>query len=212
MTVRLIQGRAATVDIVLRTDDPARHFPLRAGLGPSDVTCQRKRSGSASWVPMPLDAATWRDSGNGTYLLDLDATDVEAPGALFIFVSGAPGLAPPVLPVLLEAEVVPERHFSGTRPDLPRTILVGQLAGQDGRPLVGATITASLLETPVLLRGAAIAGDAIMARSDDDGFFELPLITGATVDLSIAAARYRRTLVVPPPPAPGVPVRLFSIP
>jgi len=75
-----------------------------------------------------------------------------------------------------------------------------------------ATVAATLLEVPLLLGGIAVAGQAVQVASDENGFFELPLLTGATVDLQISVARYRRTLVIPPPPAPGAPVRLFSIP
>lgn len=212
MTVQLVQGRAATLDVVLRTDDGARQYPLRPGLAPGDVLCQLKRAGAGAWTPYALDGASWRDVGNGAYLLALGPADVEPTGALLVLLTGMPGLSPPLLSVLVQAEVVPARQFRASRPDLPQTVLVGQLAGQDGRTIVRATVTATLLETPLLVRGTAVAGDAVIGSSDDGGLFELPLLTGATVDLSIPAARYRRTLVVPPPPAPGAPVRLFEIP
>ncbi len=210
--MQLLQDRPARLDVVLRTDDAARLHPLRDGLRPLDVTCQVKRAGDTAWAPTPLGAGTWLEVGHGAYLLELAALDLERAGSLLVLVSGALGLVPAIHPVLLQVEVVPARELRGARPDLPQTIVIGQLAGQDGRPLARATVSATLLETPLLLRGTAIAGDAVIASSDDDGFFALPLITGATVDLSIPAARYRRTLVIPPPLAPGVPLRLFSIP
>ncbi len=210
--MQLLQGRPATLDLVLRTDELARLCPPRPGLGPADLRCQLKRAGAASWTARPLDALSFRDAGNGAYLLALDALETDTLGRLLVLITGQPGLAPPVLPLLLEAEVVLDRHFRGARPDLPRTVLVGQLCGLDNRPLARATVSATLLQAPLLLAGVAVAGDAILASSDDEGFFELPVLTGATVDLAIPAVRYRRTLVVPPPPAPGSPVRLFSIP
>jgi hypothetical protein len=127
-------------------------------------------------------------------------------------VTGQPGLAPTILPALISAEVVVARQFRAARPDLPATIVVGQIAGLDGRPIAGATVTATLVQAPLVLEGVAIAGDGVIAASDDDGLFELPLLCGATVDLQIPALRYRRTFLVPLPPAPGAPVRLFSIP
>jgi hypothetical protein len=37
------------------------------------------------------------------------------------------------------------------------------------------------------------------------------LITGATVSCQIQSINYNRIVTIPPPPAPGIPVRLFSI-
>ena len=210
--MQLLQGRPTTLELVLRTDDQARLCPPRPGLVPADLRCQLKRAGAPSWTARSLDALSFRDAGNGAYLLVLQALETDTLGRLLVIVEGLPGLAPPILPLLLEAEVVLDRQFRGVRSDLPRTVLVGQLCGLDNRPLARATVSATLLQAPLLLEGVAVAGDAVLASSDDDGFFELPVLAGATVDLAIPAVRYRRTLVVPPPPAPGSPVRLFSIP
>ncbi len=212
MTVQLLQGRPGALDVVLRSDDPVRLHPPRPGLTSVDVVCELKRPGATPWIPRAIEADAFRDLGNGAYLLSLESRDLDVPGPLFVRLSGRPGLDPPLLPALLELEVVVPRDFHAPRPHLDRTLLVGQLAGLDGRPLARATIAATLLQPPLLLEGVAVAGDSVLGASDDEGAFELPLLTGATVDLQIAAVRYHRTLVVPPPPAPGAPVRLFSIP
>ena len=212
MTIQLLQGRPAVLDLVLRSDDAAHLYPPRAGLSADEVRCEIKRPGATAWVEVLLDPSVFRDAGNGAYLLGLDASALDVPGSLLVLVTGRPGVLPPVLPSLLEAEVVVPRDFHAPRPHLERTLVVGQLVGLHSRPLAGATVAATLLQPPLLLGGVAVAGDAVLAASDEDGCFELPLLTGATVDVQIAAARYRRTLVVPPPPAPGAPVRLFAIP
>lgn len=206
----LVQDRAAAVDVVVRSDLPGA--PPREGLGAADLVVELKPAGAAAWSPKVLTAADWEEVGHGAYLLRLDPAEVAPAGVLAVLVAGQPALAPPILPAITELEVVPEREFSATRPNLPRTTLVGQVAGLDGRPLGRATVTATLLQVPVILEGIAVAGDAVIVASDDDGFFELRLITGATADVDIPAARWRRTLIVPPPPAPGVPLRLFSVP
>lgn len=208
--IELVQNRPAIVDLVLRSDAPGGQ--PRAGLGPSDVVVQLKQAGSSVWATKALFPDDWVDAGNGAYVLALAAAEVDTLGVLLLLVSGQPGLVPEILPSLTQYEVVREKQFSAVRPNLPRTTLVGQIVGLDGRPIPRATITATLLQVPVVLDGVAVAGDAIIASSDDHGFFELPVITGATVDVDIAAVRYRRTLIVPAPPAPGIPVRLFSIP
>jgi hypothetical protein len=210
--MQLIQGRSAVLDLVLRTDDPARLFPPRAGLGAADVICQLKRAGATAWASRPLDPASLREVGQGAYLLSLDASELDTLGTLLVLVTGQPSMVPGILPSLTSAEVVAARQFRAARPDLPATVLIGQIAGLDGRPIARATLTATLLQAPLVLEGIAVAGDAVIGASDDDGFFELPLLSGATVDVEIPALRYRRTLVVPTPPAPGAPVRLFSIP
>ncbi len=211
MTVHLSQNRPASLDFVLRTDDAARQYPLRAGLSPDDVDCQVKRAGAPAWQPKALTPTTFRDVGHGAYVIALEAAELDTVGALLVLLTGHAGLAPALLPSLAMLDVVLARELHAARPDLDRTILTGQVAGLDGRPLQNATVTATLLEVPVLLGGVAIAGDVVIASCDGDGFFELPLLSGATVDVQIPAARYRRTLVVPFPPAPGAPVRLFAI-
>jgi hypothetical protein len=208
--IELLQSRPATVDVVLRSDAPGNQ--PRAGLGHGDVVVQLKRAGSSDWVTKALSPDDWVDADNGAYVLALGPADVDTLGVLLVLVSGRPGLLTGIHPSLTQVEVVREKQFSAVRPNLPRTTLVGQIVGLDGRPIARATITATLLQVPVVLDGVAVAGDAIIASSDDHGFFELPVITGATVDVDIAAVRYRRTLIVPAPPVPGTPVRLFSIP
>ncbi len=212
MTAQLLQSRPGALDVVLRNDDATRLYPPRPGLSADEVRCQLKRPGATAWVEVPLDPAILREVGSGAYLLSLDPNHLDVAGPLFVLLTGRPGLGSPILPAFLEAEVVVPRDFHAPRPHLERTLVVGQLVGLHSRPLAGATIAATLLQAPLLLGGVAVAGDAVLAATDEDGCFELPLLTGATVDVQIAAARYRRTLVVPPPPAPGAPVRLFSIP
>ncbi len=212
MTVQLAQGRAGLIDLVVRTDDSAHLYPPRPGLRAEDVVCQLKGPGEPAWRPLPLAPSAWRDAGLGAYVLELASADLDTPGTLLVHLAGAPALVPPVLPLLESIEVVVARQFRAARPDLPETVLVGQLVDLDGQPIARATVVAMLLEIPLLLSGVAVAGQGVHVASDDDGFFELSLLTGATVDLQIPAARYRRTLVIPAPPAPGAPVRLFSIP
>ena len=54
--------------------------------------------------------------------------------------------------------------------------------GLDGPPTRARDGDRTLLQVPLVLSGVAVAGDAVIASSDGDGFFELPVITGATVD------------------------------
>lgn len=205
--IALQQDRPARLDLVLRTPGGTP----RTGVAPEDVTCQLKRAGDLRWTPRLLDAERWREAGHGAYVLALDATDLDVVGPLLVWVEPSRPLAPPLLPLLAEYEVVPAERLGATRPELERTTIVGHTVGLDGRPIAGATVSARLVSLPLVLGGMAVAGDAVITRSDEDGFFALSLVRGATVDIEIAALFYRRTLIVPTAPAPGSPVRLFAI-
>jgi hypothetical protein len=207
--ITLLHDRPGLLDVVVRT---APEGAPRPGLQPGDVVCQLKRAGATRWASKRLLAQSWRDAGQGAYVLALDPGDTDTPGALFVLLEGAPHLVPLILPRLCECEVVPAPQAHAARTDLERTTLVGQIVGLDDRPVGRAAVTARLLQVPLVLAGVAVASDPILTQSDDDGFFALSLLAGATVDLEIPVLRFRRTMVVPQAPAPGVPVRLFAIP
>lgn len=90
--LQLPQLRPATLDLVLRTDDAARLYPLRGGLVPADVMLELKRAGATDWTTRELDAISWQSAGNGAYVLSLGAGDLDTAGTLLVFVSGRPGL------------------------------------------------------------------------------------------------------------------------
>lgn len=204
----LPQGRPATLDVVLHAQGGAP----RTGVAPEDLVCQLKQPGSLVWAAKELDASTWREAGHGAYLLGLNPAEVDQPGVLTIRLAGRTGLLPALHDLLFQVAVAPVRELALPPPELPRTVLIGQVVGVDGKPIPRAAVSATLVQVPLLLRGTAVAGDGITVHGDQHGSFELALLTGATVDLHIPLVRFRRTLVVPAPPAPGAPVRLFSIP
>ena len=67
---------------------------------------------------------------NGAYSFSLDSGDTGTLGTLLVLLTGRPGLpSPPAFDHQLE--VVVAREFRAARPDLPKTVLIGQLVGLD---------------------------------------------------------------------------------
>jgi hypothetical protein len=209
--MRLTHGRQNALDLLIRTEDYNGNppDPPRHGLRPHDVVCHVKRSGSLAWVRKDLTPANWQDSGYGVYVLTLEADDIADASTVTLLVGGAPGLKPPILPFqeTFEVEQKPQR---GTTP-IPETILIGRLVtlAEQGKPK--AQVTARVAQFPLVVGGVAITNDPIMVETDDEGAFELHVVTGALIQVNIPAVQYQRQFIVPPPPAPGIPVRLFSL-
>ncbi len=206
----LVQGRSARVDLVMRSNVlPA--FPPRESLTAADILVHVKRAEASVWSPKLLTPELWTDVGKGAYLLSLEESDTDTPGSLFVLVTGRTDVTPELVPVLVELEVVRTDDFSGAWTKVPMTTLVGQVFSISGRPIPGAVVNTTLYSNPILLGTVAVCGEPVRTETDGDGFFQIRLVTGASVEIAIPAAHWKRMIVVPPPPAPNVPVRLFSI-
>jgi hypothetical protein len=81
----------------------------------------------------------------------------------------------------------------------------------DRKPEPKAQVVARLAIAPVSIGAAAISSEAITVEADEDGEVVMKLVTGATVHVTIQAVNWTKQFVVPPPPAAGMPVRLFSL-
>jgi hypothetical protein len=58
-------------------------------------------------------------------------------------------------------------------------------------------VYARLLALPALIVGVGVEDRIVSAKTDANGFFQLTLVQGATVDIIIPSTGYRRTIVVP---------------
>lgn len=207
---RLIEGRHSNVDLVLRTEDgDASHHPLRAGLGYDMIVCRLKRGGVPSWQHKELCPASWRDCGHGVYTLSLAPEEFASAEHLLVLLDGTAELRPRIVPELLTLAVEPPRPSGALA--IPRTILCGHVVtlAQVGKPK--AVVSAKVAQFPLVLGSAGFCSDVVTTECDEDGYFELPIVTGAFVNVTVPAINYTRQFVVPPPPAPGVPVRLFTL-
>jgi hypothetical protein len=209
--MKLIHGRPNSVDLLIRSDDhrasPAN--PPRTGLRPDDVVCRLKRSGTLAWSHKELTPASWQDAGHGIYVLSLTAEDIGDAQALTVLITGSHELKQPIVPMQQMFEVV-EPEWLGPTP-IPETILCGRILTLDEKGKPKAQVIARVAQFPLLVGAAAITNDAITVETNDDGFFELKVVTGAIVHIQIPAIQYQKQIVVPPAPAPGIPVRLFSL-
>lgn len=207
---QLIEGRHSEVDVILRTDgERAGHTVPRLGLRTEGVLCRLKRRGTPAWKMKVLTPASWRDCGHGVYTLDLAPEEFEDTDRVVVFFEPTETLRPSFAPELVTCEVVPPPPTGA--PSIPQTTLCGHILtlGLNGKQK--AQVTARVAQVPLVLGGAGISNDVVAAETDETGYFELTLVTGALVSVQVQAINYQRQFVVPPPPAPGIPVRLFSL-
>lgn len=206
----LVEGRRTQVDVLLHTATAGSHVPApRPGLGPGDVICRLKHDGAASWRDKALDPVTWQDADHGVYVLTIEPDDLAAGNTLTVLIAGRPGVEPPIAPLLRTFRIVPPPPRKlGT--DLPRTTVCGRILTSDHRPKPKLLVTFRLT-TPTSIGGIAITPEPVSVETDQDGYFQVDLITGLNVTVQIQALNYNRAIVIPPPAAPGLPVRLFSL-
>lgn len=207
--MHLIEGRRTGVDLIVRTGDEAGAGSPRVGLRPEDVVCSLKRAGAVSWTEKKLTPANWQDAGHGVYVLTIDPEEFEATGPLVVLVEGAVALKPSISPVLKMFDVLQARLRDASAAAV-RTQLVGYVAtgALKGKPKAQVIIRPAVL--PLVIGGVVVTNEAMTIETDDDGRFEFDWIAGATINVQIPFANYQRQFVVPPPPAPGMPVVLFS--
>lgn len=207
---RLTEGRRAEIDVILRTDgERPGHTVPRLGLRTEDVLCRLKRRGTPAWQMKILTPASWRECGHGVYTLDLDSEDVRDTDQLVVFLEAPAMVKPTFAPELLTFDVVPALP-TGV-PAIPQTTLCGHVLTLGLAGKQKAQVTARVAQVPLVLGGAGISNDVVAVETNEDGYFELTVVTGALVTVQIQAINYQRQFVVPSPPAPGIPVRLFSL-
>ena len=82
-------------------------------------------------------------------------------------------------------------------PTLATCVIKDHLLNLSGSPLENSGVSARLLALPALISGVGVYDEIVSTKTDANGFFQLTLIQGATVDIVIPATGYRRTIVVP---------------
>lgn len=177
------------------------------GLTFSDVSVDLKKEGAGSFSAKVLDGTNFTEVGGGTYQLTFTTTDTDTLGNLYVRITGA--TISTVLQTVFIAESTPTVASSSLT--IPTTNIFGYITSTDGTPLAGASVSARTLAVPSVgtSGGEGYVSDQslITAKTDSDGYFVIALVTGATVDLFIPAAGYRRTFDVP-----SSSTNLFDIP
>jgi len=82
-------------------------------------------------------------------------------------------------------------------PSVSACILKDHIVGLDGTPTQNVSVSARLLSLPTLASSAGMVDQVVSATTDANGFFQLSVPQGATLDVTIPAIGYRRTIVVP---------------
>lgn len=189
----ILQSTASSITIYLETTAGA----AATGLTFSDVSVDLKKEGDVAFSAKVLSGANFTEIGGGTYELTFTTAETDTLGNMYVRVTGA--TINTVVHSVFVAEATPTVVSSALT--IPTTNMFGYITGADGSPLVGAAVSARVLATPSVgtSGGEGFVSDTslVTAKTDNDGYFIIALVTGAQVDFFIPAASYRRTFTVP---------------
>lgn len=191
-TTLLLQNAVGSLTIYLQDTDGN----AATGLTFADVSADLKKAGG-SFSAITLSGTNFTELGSGFYELDLEDTDTDVLGNLYVRVSGAT-----IDTALFSAYVAASAPVNPTGTTAPSTTTIfGYLASPSGDPEAGASVQARVLNQPALLHpgdeGVGVTSGLVSVKTDSDGFFTMELLTGLTVDFFIPSVNYRRTFVVP---------------
>lgn len=82
-------------------------------------------------------------------------------------------------------------------PVVATCVIKDHLLDLSGAAVENEGVYARLLALPALITGVGVEDRIVSAKTDANGFFQLTLVQGATVDIIIPSTGYRRTIVVP---------------
>tara|TARA_Y100000310_G_scaffold327181_1_gene393142 strand:+ start:297 stop:1163 length:867 start_codon:yes stop_codon:yes gene_type:complete len=95
-------------------------------------------------------------------------------------------------------DIIPREGVdSETTPSVPTCVIKDHVVDLQGNAAENVPVFARLLALPTLVSGVGVQDRTFSAVTDAQGFFQLQLIQGATVDITIPSTGYRRTLTVP---------------
>ena len=95
-------------------------------------------------------------------------------------------------------DVIPRSGVdSETTPSVATCVIKDHIVDLGGTAVENVSVYARLLALPTNVSGVSVQDRVFSATTDENGFFELQLIQGATVDITIPSTGFRRNLVVP---------------
>lgn len=181
-----------TVYLELQAGGPA------TGLLYTGITVQLKKEGEVSFSPFTLSGGNFTDLTNGFYEIDLTSTNTNTLGNLYVSITGTT-----IKTELVTVYVAVAGSITPT-PSIPTpgtTKLYGYLSSLASTPISNASISAKILSYPTLVPVSSelvgITSDTIVTKTNASGYFELTLVEGISVDITIPSLNYRRTLTVP---------------
>jgi len=135
----------------------------------------------------------WKEIGAGVYTVEFNASNLDTVGIFVVKVTGGAFVQHIALVNITENPAPPENEGS-----VETCVIFGTVETLGGDPVPNAAVVARILGFPTIADNLAVlTDDFVSTLTDSDGNFELELVRGVTVDISIVLASYRRTLQVP---------------
>ena len=134
-------------------------------------------------------------STEGYYLILFSDTELNTLGDFtysVVFDTGADEIVVKTVEVVAATGVDTE-----SAPSLDTCILKDHVLNLDGTAAQNVAVYARLLALPTFAASAGIIDQVVSAKTDANGFFQLSVPQGATLDVTIPATGYRRTILVP---------------
>jgi len=146
------------------------------------------------WINLSsnLEAAVSATGTNTYYLILFTPTELDVLETFEFMVSEGTHISRTVIDIVPATGVDTE-----SAPSVSACILKDHIVGLDGTPAQNVSVYARLLALPTLVSSVGMLDQAVSATTDANGFFQLSVPQGATLDVTIPAIGYRRTIVVP---------------
>lgn len=180
-----------------------------------DVTAAAQGTGADSLsIPQTITALSGgvdylTDLGDGFYSVGFSPTELSATGSMLIKAKGA-NTTVTVVDAYVSTPLADSPSAPISSPPATST-LFGWVYDVTGQPVEGASVSFRVLDTPSIVgncvAGAGLASDIRSVSTDSNGFFSMNLVVGASVDVFIPAANFRRIVTVP-----SGSVNVFDIP
>ena len=167
------------------------------GLTSTDLTVSLKKEGASVFTPKVLAPTDIVEIGSGFYDIVLDTSDTDTLGNMYISVSGSL-----IDTTLLTGYVSLAASTPTPSTTLPINVstLFGYLYDLQGNPVSSGSVVIKVLSSPVLVFSGndivALKNSVVSTKTDDSGYFSVDIATGVTVEVSIASASFRKSLLV----------------
>lgn len=187
MSQEVTQSVSANIVVLLTKDNIAV-----TGLTYSSVTARFRKEGGSSFSTKTLTAPTFVEIGYGVYTITFSAADLGTAGSFVVVVTGASIDQSTTL-----VNVLPATETS-VPVSLETCVVTGYVYDVSGKPIQGAAVSATVVGHPSIEQSTAVMQDStVTTATDANGYFYLPLVRLADVEVYIPSANYRRRFVVP---------------
>ncbi len=196
MATILTQDHAGVISLYLTLDGVAVE-----DLVYTDIVVDLKKSGEVFEAKI-LTVDNFIEQGAGTYKLYLSEADNDTVGNTYVRAYTTDVIDEILVDYYIQ--VAPEEEVPPVEPvDAPTLVAVyGYLKDSDGSELVGASVNATMLNTPFIYQidedsSVLVSQEPVSTVTDSVGYFTVGLYPGSSVRLRVPVLSYERTIVVP---------------